>query len=66
MTEVAILLLFTSSFLFYSVKADVTKVEGFLTGKINKKTPLGKAVGFLNATHFAGEISHEGLPGLPG
>jgi len=41
-TEVAILLLFTSSFLLYSVKADVTKLEGFLTGKLNKKTPLVK------------------------
>lgn len=62
----AILLLFTSSFLFYTANADVTKVEGILSGKLNKKTSDGKAVGFLNATHFAGEISHEGLPGLPG
>jgi hypothetical protein len=62
----AILLLFTSSFLFYTANADVTKAEGFLSGKLNKKTSDGKAVAFLNATHFAGEISHEGLPGLPG
>jgi len=62
----AILLLFTSSFLFYTVNANVTKVEGFLTPKLNKKTAVGKAVGFLNATHFSGEISHKGLHGLPG
>jgi len=62
----AILLLFTSSLVFYTVNADVTKVEGFLTRKLSKETAVVKAVGFLNATHFAGEISHEGLPGLPG